>query len=76
MGFKRVEESRTDEDSMGIRDLLGDSGPADEEEIDGTTCWCTVCGMMFERSSPGIDYSWCTRCGAEGVRKLPWPRPE
>jgi hypothetical protein len=61
---------------MGIVELLGGSGSADDEEGDETTYWCTVCGMMFERSCLRIDYSWCTRCGAEGVWKLPWPTPE
>lgn len=47
----------------------------EDEEGNGSTYWCTVCGMTFERSNPGIEYSWCTRCGAEGVRELPWPTP-
>jgi hypothetical protein len=59
---------------MGIRRLLTASEDEDgtDEGSEGTTYWCTVCGMLFERSSPRIDYSWCTRCGAEGVRELPW----
>ena len=61
---------------MGIARLLGSSVHEEDEETDQTTYWCTVCGMMFERSSSHIDYSWCTRCGAEGVRKVPWPTPE
>lgn len=61
---------------MGIARLLGRSGQEDDEETDETTYWCTACGMTFERSSSRIDYSWCTRCGAEEVRKVPWPRPE
>ena len=59
---------------MGIEELLVDSdhetGTRDESMY-----WCTVCGMVFELSSPDIDYAWCTRCGAEGVRELPWPTP-
>lgn len=61
---------------MGIDRLLGRSNDDEDEEPDQSTYWCTVCGMVFERSSSRIDYSWCTRCGAQGVRKVPWPRPE
>lgn len=60
---------------MGVKELLGGSDSADDE-TDGITCWCTACGMLFERSNPGVDYAWCARCGAEEVRKLPWSRAE
>ncbi len=58
---------------MGIAQLL----PGRNRRVDGTPnrslYWCPDCGMMFERSSPDIDYAWCARCGAESVRELPWP---
>jgi hypothetical protein len=60
---------------MGIGEPFGDSAPTDEG-TDDSTCWCTACGMLFARSSPDVDYAWCARCGAEEVRRLPWPNAE
>lgn len=59
---------------MGITRLFTASKNEDgtDEEPERATYWCTACGMLFERSSPRLDYSWCTRCGAEDVRELPW----
>ena len=53
----------------------GEDKEEEEEKTDGIMHWCTACGMTFERSSPRVDYSWCARCGAGGVRKFPWPTP-
>lgn len=64
---------------MGLpKPPLGPDRDEDEDvevTADGSMYWCTDCGMMFERSSPDIDYAWCTRCGADTVRELPWPSP-
>lgn len=61
---------------MGITRLLGGSDHEDDGEANEVVYWCTVCGMTFERSCSQIDYSWCTRCGAEEVRKILWPSPD
>jgi len=60
---------------MGIPRLLADTDPEEEPSADRSMHWCVDCGMVFERSSPSIDYAWCTRCGSDGVRELPWPTP-
>lgn len=50
----------------------GDTGDEETEEADGVGYWCAACGMMFRRSCSEIEYSWCARCGATRVRRIPW----
>lgn len=63
---------------MGILERLINSRGAEDEEdeededADAAGYWCAACGMLIKRSSSEINYSWCTRCGATSVRKLPW----
>jgi DNA-directed RNA polymerase subunit RPC12/RpoP len=59
---------------MGILErLINSRGDEDEEDVeDEVGYWCVACGMLVKRSASDIDYSWCTRCGATSVWKLPW----
>jgi rubrerythrin len=57
---------------MSFGRLLADRDREPDGGTERSVYWCTVCGMVFERSSPSIDYFWCTRCGADGVRELDW----